>query len=91
MVTLAIVGGSMTILLVVVLTLIWVSGRSEESPEQRRLRARRDHEKSRMWLRGRLGGASGDDYIGCGGGGDAGGSCAGGGCGGGGCGGGDSS
>lgn len=47
MVTLAIIGGSMTILVVLVLTLMWVSSRSEQSPEQRRLRARRDHEKSR--------------------------------------------
>lgn len=56
MVTLAVIGGSMTILVVLVLTLIWVSSRNEESPEQRRLRARRDHEKSRMWLHARLGG-----------------------------------
>jgi hypothetical protein len=88
MVTLAIIGGSMTILVVLVLTLMWVSSRSEQSPEQRRLRARRDQEKSRAWLHGRLGGGSGaigDGYSGCaGGGGDSGGSCAGGGCGGGG-------
>lgn len=69
MVTLAIIGGSMTILAVIALTLIWVSSRNEESPEQRRLRARRDHDKSRMWLHGRLGGASGDGYSGCAGGG----------------------
>lgn len=71
MVTLAIVGGSMTILAVIALTLIWVSRRNEESPERRRLRARRDHDKSRMWLHGRLGGsngASGDGYSGCAGG-----------------------
>ena len=60
MVTLAIIGGSMTILAVVVLTLIWVSSRGEESPEQRRLRARRDHDKSRIWLHGGLSGATGD-------------------------------
>ncbi len=89
MVTLAIIGGSMTILVVIVLTLMWVSSRSEQSPEQRRLRARRDQEKSRAWLHGRVGGAtgaSGGGYSGCaGGGGDiGGGSCGGGGRGGGG-------
>jgi hypothetical protein len=68
MVTLAIVGGSLAILLITVASLVWVSRRSNESPEQRRLRARRDHDKSRKWLHGPAGG-SGDGYSGCAGGG----------------------
>jgi uncharacterized membrane protein YgcG len=84
--TAAIVGVALATILVITVALVWVRRPRDETPEERRRRARRDHDKSRKWLHGSTGGM-GDGHGGyaggggCSGGGDSGG---GGGCGGGG-------